>query len=73
MLQSKTLSQKPRQTKPEGLCVNCCLYAGEGRHKIRLEPVIGQWKRKAGLRVSDTEDRRTEKMEEEEPDPRGFK
>ena len=28
--------------------VDCCLYAGEGRHKIRLEPVIGQWKRKAG-------------------------
>jgi len=26
----------------------CCLYAGEGKHKIRREAVTGQWKRKAG-------------------------
>ena len=34
--------------------MDCCLYAGEGRHKIRLEPVIEQWKKKGRLRVLET-------------------
>jgi hypothetical protein len=28
--------------------MDCCLYAGEGRYNIRLEPVIGQWIKKEG-------------------------
>ena len=27
---------------------DCCLYAGGGRYKIRLEPVFGQWIKKVG-------------------------
>ena len=34
--------------------VDFCLYPGEGMQKIRLEPMIGQWKKKGRLRVLET-------------------
>ena len=42
------LRGKSLLTEQKGGNVDCCLYAGEGRHKIRLEPVIGQWIEKVG-------------------------
>ena len=44
--------------------------------QIRVEPVLGQWKRKAELKVLERRqrDRDGEKMEQEDkPDPRGLK
>ena len=42
------LREKSLLVGQKGGNVDCCLCTSEDRHKIRPEPVTGQWKRKAG-------------------------
>ena len=63
--------EKEMENRQQNVGVDGCLHAGEGRHKIRGEPVIGQWKRKAdNFREMSSESAEGQRRREDEEEVR---